>query len=61
MLPRGESFSVGDFATGIPVSNYGSTGRANLEAWCRAGLSLWELAMPGAKPTPPEYDFVSGS
>ena len=57
MLPRGESFALGDFVSGIPVANYGSTGRANLDAWTKADLTAWDLTMPETKPSPADFDF----
>ena len=57
MLPRGESFALGDFVTGAPVANYGKTGRANLDAWCKADLAAWDLTMPETRPTPAEFDI----
>ena len=57
MLPRGDSYCVGDFATGIPIANYGGTGRANLDAWRKADLSELSSTAPETQPSPADFDF----
>ena len=57
ILPRGEHFRIGDFATGAPVANYGGAGRPNLDSWKRADLSAWDLAIPETNPEPAEFDL----
>ena len=57
MLARGEAFTLCDLAPGIPVANYGDTGRVNLDSVKLTTPTEWESLCPRNKPEQTEYDF----
>ena len=57
MPPRGDSFVLGDFATGIPIANYGGAGRDNPDSWRKSDLSERGATGPETLPGPAEFDF----
>ena len=56
-MPRGDSYCLGDLVAGIPIANHGGAGRANLDAWRKAGISEWSLMAPETQPSQADFDY----